>query len=83
MIRERAQQIMESLIKGYQRYISPRFSPCCRYRPSCSAYALEAIRTHGPWRGLRLAVWRVLRCNPFSKGGVDPVPPKRMEYRCR
>ena len=68
MIKERVQRLMESLIIGYQRAISPRFPPCCRYRPTCSAYALEAIRVHGPW-------------NPFSKGGVDPVPPKKMEYK--
>lgn len=46
----------------------------CRFEPSCSRYALEALRRHGPFRGTLLAVWRVLRCNPFNAGGYDPVP---------
>lgn len=63
----------------YRRYISPRKAPCCKYVPTCSEYALDALREWGAIRGLALAVWRVLRCNPFSKGGFDPVPlnPKR------
>ncbi len=77
---EALSRLMQSLIIGYQRAISPRLPACCRYRPSCSAYALEAVRVHGPFKGLLLAIWRVLRCNPFSRGGVDPVPPKRMQY---
>lgn len=47
--------------------------PCCKYYPTCSQYALEAIKKYGAFKGLALAVWRVLRCNPFSKGGYDPV----------
>ena len=51
--------------------------PRCRYTPTCSQYAIEAIETHGAFKGSFLAIWRILRCNPFSKGGYDPVPPKR------
>ena len=62
------------LIKTYQFAVSP-FSPaCCKYYPTCSSYAIEAIQMHGPWRGLLMATWRLLRCNPWSEGGADPVP---------
>ena len=64
-------------IRGYQRLISPLFGPRCRYYPTCSAYAEQAIRTHGIVRGTGLAAWRLVRCNPFSAGGVDEVPPAR------
>jgi len=64
-------------IRLYQRFISPMIGPRCKYYPSCSNYAVEAIRVHGPGRGLLLAAWRLLRCNPLSDGGLDPVPPKR------
>ncbi|MCE1179069.1 MAG: membrane protein insertion efficiency factor YidD [Micrococcales bacterium] len=67
---------LEALILLYQRVISPLTPPTCRYYPSCSAYALTAIRRHGPLTGTRLAVWRLLRCNPWSAGGVDHVPPR-------
>ena len=60
-------------IRLYQRLISPALGPRCKYHPSCSAYAVEAIRTYGVLRGLVLAAWRLLRCNPWSHGGVDPV----------
>lgn len=66
-----------ALITGYQRFISPLLGPRCRFYPSCSAYALEAVRVHGALRGTRLAVWRLLRCHPFHPGGIDPVPPPR------
>ena len=66
------------LIKGYQLFISPLFPPCCKYYPSCSAYAVEAIRVQGFFRGTALAVWRVLRCNPWSRGGVDFPPGSTM-----
>ena len=59
----------------YRRWLSPFLPPHCRYHPSCSEYAVEAISSHGALRGSALAAWRVLRCNPFSLGGVDPVPP--------
>lgn len=58
----------------YQRFISPLTPPVCRFTPSCSHYAVEAIKKHGPFKGLRLAVWRILRCNPWGGSGYDPVP---------
>ena len=60
-------------IRFYRRFISPGLPPRCRYHPSCSAYAVQAVERFGILRGLVLAVWRVLRCNPFSHGGYDPV----------
>ncbi|MBQ9832687.1 MAG: membrane protein insertion efficiency factor YidD [Clostridia bacterium] len=63
------------IIEGYRNYISSMHPPCCRYNPTCSAYALEAIEKHGAFKGFWLALLRILRCNPFSKGGYDPVPP--------
>jgi putative membrane protein insertion efficiency factor len=71
-------KVLVALVRIYQRFISPLFPPRCKYYPTCSAYAVEAIRVHGPWRGLALAGWRLLRCNPLSDGGLDPVPPKRV-----
>ncbi|MBO4343137.1 MAG: membrane protein insertion efficiency factor YidD [Clostridia bacterium] len=66
------------LIKVYQKILSPlKRNPSCRFYPTCSQYAIEAYKVHGFFVGTALAVWRVLRCNPFSKGGYDPVPPKR------
>ena len=62
------------LILFYKKYISPMKTTKCPYFPSCSDYGLEAIRKHGVMKGGLLAVWRILRCNPFSKGGYDPVP---------
>ena len=64
-------------IRFYQRFVSPAIPSRCKYYPSCSTYAVEAIRVHGAGHGLLLAGWRLLRCNPFSDGGLDPVPPKR------
>ena len=61
-------------IQWYQRYISPMKVSKCPYFPSCSNYGIEAIERHGAFKGLLLTVWRILRCNPFSKGGYDPVP---------
>lgn len=57
----------------YQRYISPLKKPCCRFYPSCSSYAIESIEKYGVVRGGIKALWRILRCNPFGKGGYDPV----------
>lgn len=65
------------LIKIYQKIISPLFPPCCRFYPSCSNYAVEALRIHGLIRGLCLSVWRILRCQPWCRGGYDPVPPPK------
>ena len=69
-------KILELIILAYRKYISPLKKPCCRYYPTCSAYALEAIRKHGAINGVLLAGWRLLRCNPYSGGGVDYVPDK-------
>lgn len=65
----------------YQRLISPLLPRRCKYEPTCSAYAVEAVRAHGPLRGVVLAAWRVLRCNPFSHGGHDPVSDQRVFRR--
>lgn len=64
------------LIRLYQRF-SRLGPPVCRFRPTCSGYAVEAIQTHGVIKGTLLAMWRILRCNPWCRGGEDPVPPKR------
>lgn len=62
------------LIRGYQRAISPLLPNACRFQPTCSEYGYQAIAKYGIIRGGAMAVWRVLRCNPFCKGGYDPVP---------
>jgi len=62
------------LIRGYQRFISPALPPSCRFYPSCSTYALEAVGKYGLLKGSVLAAWRLMRCHPFHPGGVDPVP---------
>ncbi len=67
--------ILVALIRFYQRYISAYTPPVCRFQPTCSSYTLEAIQTHGAIRGVGLGTWRILRCQPFSAGGYDPVPP--------
>ena len=61
-------------IRFYRKFISPLTPPTCRFTPTCSQYAIEAIRKHGPFKGLALAVWRILRCNPWGGSGYDPVP---------
>ena len=68
--------VMIALVKLYRKYISPVKPPCCRFTPTCSAYALEAFTKRGFFIGFALTAWRILRCNPFSKGGYDPVPEK-------
>jgi putative membrane protein insertion efficiency factor len=60
-------------IKGYQKIISPMLPPSCRFYPSCSEYGIEAITKYGVFKGGFMTVWRVVRCNPLSKGGYDPV----------
>ena len=70
-----------ALIRFYQRQISPLFPPCCRFTPTCSQYALEAIQVHGAAKGVFLALKRILRCNPLFPGGYDPVPEKKKKDR--
>ena len=73
-----ARRIAIAPITLYQRLISPAFPRRCKYEPTCSAYATQAIRQYGILRGLILAGWRLLRCNPFSHGGYDPVSAQRL-----
>lgn len=61
-------------IRMYQKYVSPLKNTRCPYIPSCSQYGLEAVEKYGPVKGGAMAAWRILRCNPFSSGGYDPVP---------
>ena len=67
-------RILIAIVRGYKKYISPLLPPSCRFTPTCSEYAVEALQKHGAWKGSLLAIWRILRCNPFCKGGYDPVP---------
>lgn len=67
-------RVLLAAIGGYRRWLSPAVGPRCRYEPSCSAYAAQSVERFGTFRGLLLACWRLLRCNPFSHGGFDPVP---------
>jgi uncharacterized protein len=69
-------RVLLSLIAGYRYFLSPLLGPTCRFYPTCSAYAKEAIETHGAMRGSWLATKRILKCNPWHAGGLDPVPPK-------
>lgn len=62
------------LLRGYQYVLSPLLGPRCRFYPSCSHYAIEALQRHGFWRGSGLTLWRLLRCHPWQPGGYDPVP---------
>ena len=68
--------LMIFLVRLYRKFISPLKPACCRFTPTCSAYALEAFKKRGFFIGFFLTVWRILRCNPFCKGGYDPVPEK-------
>jgi putative membrane protein insertion efficiency factor len=76
-----AARLLVLLLAGYRRFISPLLGPRCRFYPSCSAYALEAVRVHGALRGSWLAARRLGRCHPFHAGGLDPVPPPRKPGR--
>ena len=67
-------KILIALVRFYQKYLSGLKHTHCRYIPTCSQYAVEALEKYGALKGSFLAIWRILRCNPFSKGGFDPVP---------
>ncbi|MGO1591748.1 MAG: membrane protein insertion efficiency factor YidD [Ancrocorticia sp.] len=67
--------LVQAVIRWYQRSISPGIPRRCRYSPTCSQYGLQALETHGLFKGTLLSAWRLLRCNPWSQGGVDRVPP--------
>ena len=71
-----ARGVLIGLLRGYKRFISPLLPPACRFYPSCSEYAMQAVEAHGVLRGAGLALRRLARCHPFSKGGYDPVPPR-------
>jgi len=69
------------LIRFYKAQISPCLPPACRFVPTCSEYAYEAIERFGVLKGGALALWRIVRCNPFCKGGYDPVPPRKGQHK--
>jgi uncharacterized protein len=75
------QRLVVAPIAGYRRFVSPAIPNRCKYHPSCSAYALQAVQQYGILRGLVLASWRLLRCNPWSHGGFDPVEAQRLFSR--
>jgi len=68
------QSLPEFVLRNYKRWLSPALPAGCRYVPTCSEFAAEAVAHHGAWRGGLMAVWRLLRCHPFARGGYDPVP---------
>ena len=68
------QAALIALVRVYRFVVSPLLGPCCRFHPTCSEYAIDALRRFGPLRGSGLAAWRVARCHPFNPGGYDPVP---------
>lgn len=68
------------LLRGYKRVLSPLLPPACRYVPSCSEYAADAVEMHGALKGGLIGLWRLLRCHPFVKGGYDPVPQKVFSF---
>jgi uncharacterized protein len=76
-------RLLLALLWLYRRVLSPAHralvGPACRFEPTCSAYAEEALHKHGAWRGAGLAAWRLMRCQPFSRGGIDPVPAPRAQ----
>ena len=74
MIRAFAVRLLSMLVRGYQLAIRPWLPPLCRYQPTCSAYAIEALQLHGPIKGSVMAAARICRCHPFHPGGYDPVP---------
>ncbi|MDE0153897.1 MAG: membrane protein insertion efficiency factor YidD [Gammaproteobacteria bacterium] len=73
-------RLLIGLLRAYQYLLSPFFGQHCRFTPTCSQYAIDALREHGPWRGSMLAARRVLRCHPWHPGGLDPVPERRRTH---
>lgn len=76
-VRQAVQQALMGLVRGYQLFFSPWLGSSCRFEPTCSHYALQALAAHGAARGSLLAARRLLRCHPWCDGGLDPVPPPR------
>jgi hypothetical protein len=72
-MKQAAKYVVMRLLRGYKWLVSPMLPPSCRYVPTCSEYAMEAVERYGAMRGGAMAIWRVLRCHPFVKGGYDPV----------
>lgn len=71
--------ILLGLIKVYRKYLSPFIAPSCRFQPTCSSYALDALEKYGAWKGMWLTLKRLSRCHPFHPGGYDPVEPNKKE----
>jgi putative membrane protein insertion efficiency factor len=82
MLKSAAQYAVVQLLQGYKWLVSPLLPPACRYVPTCSEYAIEAVERYGVLRGGVMGMWRVLRCHPFVKGGYDPVPLPDARARC-
>ena len=80
MINNLCARLALRLLQAYRRLLSPLLPPTCRYYPTCSAYAAQAFRVHGLWRGFCLTLKRVIRCHPWHPGGIDPVPPAAPPY---
>ncbi len=83
LARNTTRYLLILLVRGYQFFISPYFPSSCRYYPTCSYYAIDAIKTHGAIKGFCLTAWRLLRCNPWSAGGDDPVPGTSSPGSCK
>ena len=73
--------LLIGFVKMWRKFVSPMYGQCCKYYPSCSEYGLEALELHGAIKGSALAIWRILRCNPWSMGGADPVPGSPLEAK--
>lgn len=82
-IKKTISKILISLIRFYQVFISPLIGPRCRFHPTCSQYAIEAIKIHGGFKGTCLAIKRLIHCHPLNPGGYDPVPPAKLKNRER
>jgi len=76
-------RFLVALLRGYKRFLSPLLPPACRFHPTCSEYAASAVAQHGALRGSLLAIGRIARCHPWSRGGFDPVPPPATHARPR